>query len=145
MSAALDVNVLLYASDESSPFNGRARAFLADRGRSPDLLYLWWGTVMSYLRIATHHGIFQKPLSAREASANISALLQLPQTRLLHEEEDFWQAYQEVVRDVPTRGNLVPDAHLATVLRQHGVKTLYTADNDFRKFSFLDVRNPLIE
>ena len=40
------------------------------------------------------------------------------------------------------RGNLVPDAHLAALLRQHGIRTLYTNDSDFRRFSFLDVRNP---
>ena len=43
---------------------------------------------------------------------------------------------------LPVRGNLVPDAHLAALLRQHGIRTLYTNDSDFRKFSFLDVRNP---
>jgi predicted nucleic acid-binding protein len=41
------------------------------------------------------------------------------------------------------RGNLVPDAHLAALLLQHGVKTLYTKDTDFRKFDFLNVRDPL--
>jgi predicted nucleic acid-binding protein len=46
--------------------------------------------------------------------------------------------------DVPTRGNLVPDAHLAAILRQHGMKKLYSHDRDFLKFSFLDVRDPII-
>jgi hypothetical protein len=45
--------------------------------------------------------------------------------------------------EVPTRGNLVPDAHLAAILRQHGVKKLYTHDTDFLKFAFLDVRDPI--
>jgi len=35
------------------------------------------------------------------------------------------------------------DAHLAALLRQNGVRTLYTTDADFRKFDFLDLRNPL--
>ena len=52
------------------------------------------------------------------------------------------EIYREVTRDVPTRGNLVPDAHLAALLRQHGVRTLYTSDLDFHKFGFLDVRDP---
>ena len=30
-----------------------------------------------------------------------------------------------------------------TILRQHGVRRLYTADADFRKFDFLEVVNPL--
>jgi predicted nucleic acid-binding protein len=67
----------------------------------------------------------------------------LPHCRAIGEEEGFWSAYQDVTREVPTRGNLVPDAHLAAVLSQHGVITLYTHDRDFRKFSFLDVRDPL--
>jgi len=28
------------------------------------------------------------------------------------------------------------------LLRQHGVATLYTNDRDFRKFDFLNVRDP---
>jgi predicted nucleic acid-binding protein len=40
------------------------------------------------------------------------------------------------------RGNLVPDAHLAALLRQHGVSTLFTRDADFRKFGFLQVKDP---
>ncbi len=40
------------------------------------------------------------------------------------------------------RGKLVPDAHLATLLRQHGVRILYSNDRDFWKLDFLEVRNP---
>jgi predicted nucleic acid-binding protein len=50
--------------------------------------------------------------------------------------------FRDVVEASPVRGNLVPDAHLATILRQHGVNVLYTNDSDFRKFTFLEVRNP---
>jgi len=49
-----------------------------------------------------------------------------------------------VTRAFPVRGNLVPDAHLAAVLRQHGVVTLYTHDRDFRKFDFLRAIDPLV-
>jgi predicted nucleic acid-binding protein len=42
-------------------------------------------------------------------------------------------------RRFPVRGNLVPDAHVAALLRQHGVRRLCTADRDFRKFDFLEV------
>jgi len=37
----------------------------------------------------------------------------------------------------------VPDAHLATILQQHGRRRLCTADMDFRKFDFLEVINSL--
>ena len=142
MSAAADANVLLYASDRGSPFHDQAVQFLAKRADSRDLLYLAWPTVMGYLRIATHPGIFAHPLSATEATRNVNALVGLPHVRLLAEEEGFWEVYQDVVRNWPARGNQVPDAHLAALLRQHGVGTLYTSDADFRRFDFLRIVNP---
>lgn len=46
-------------------------------------------------------------------------------------------------REELTTRALVPDAHLAAILLQHDVRKLYTNDSDFRRFTFLDVRNPL--
>ena len=44
----------------------------------------------------------------------------------------------------PVRGNLVPDAQLAALLRQHGVKTIRARDEAFRKFIGPVVRGPLM-
>ena len=52
--------------------------------------------------------------------------------------------YKEITGRFPVRGNLVPDAHLAAILHQHGVQKIYTGDRDFLKFDFLDVRDPFI-
>jgi len=143
MSFAIDVNVLLYASDTSSPHSDRARSFIDSCMAQNEVFCLGWPTVMSYLRIATHPAVFDHPLSTDEAMANIETLLNLPHVRFLSEDEGFWNIYRATTAEVPTRGNLVPDAHLAALLRQHGVKTLYTHDRDFLKFAFLDVRDPL--
>jgi hypothetical protein len=87
--------------------------------------------------------VFDHPLSPDEAMANIEMLLSLPHARFLSEGEGFWDLYRAATAEVPTRGNLVPDAHLAALLRYHGVKTIYTHDRDFLKFPFLDIRDPL--
>lgn len=142
MSFAFDVNILLYASDTKSPYFERARSFIETCMAQKEVFSLGWPTVMSYLRIATHPAIFDHPLSPDEAMANIKTLLDLPHARFLSEEEGFWEVYRDTTVEVPTRGNLVPDAHLVALLRQHGVKILYTHDRDFWKFAFLDVRDP---
>jgi predicted nucleic acid-binding protein len=80
-------------------------------------------------------------LSSHEALANTRSLLSPPHTRALGEEEGFFAIY-ETVAGSAVRGNLVPDAHLAAILLQHGVTTLYTRDADFRRFDFLDLRDP---
>jgi len=142
VSFSCDVNVLLYASDSSSPVHRTARGFLKEAAAGGDILCLGWPTVMSYLRIATHPGIFAHPLTPAEALRNVDALVVLPHARLLSEEEGFLDVYREVTGGFPVRGNLVPDAHLAALLKQHGVRTLYTRDADFRKFPFLEVKDP---
>ena len=143
MSYSLDVNLLLYSSDISSPFHARARSFLQSCMSQHDILYLSWPTIMGYLRIATHPSIFDEPLTPEEAMANMETLLNLPHCRCLAEEGGFWETWRATVGDVSVRGNLVPDAHLAALLRFHGVRRLYTHDRDFRRFDFLDVRDPL--
>ena len=142
MSAAIDVNILLFASDTASPLHQRAIEFVKERATGPDVLYIAWSTVMSYLRISTHPAIFANPLQPEEAAHNTEALLRLPHVRTLAEEDGFWDLYREVTTKMPIRGNDVPDAHLAALLRQHGVATLYTNDRDFRRFDFLNVRDP---
>ena len=66
MSVSCDVNVLLYASDSASPVHEPARSFLKGLAAGGDLFCLGWPTVMSYLRIATHPGIFSAPLTPAE-------------------------------------------------------------------------------
>lgn len=97
---------------------------------------------MSYLRVSTHPSIFRDPLTPQQASANVANLLELPHVRCLAEEDGFWETWQAVADGDVVRGNQVPDAHLAALLRLHGVRRLYTRDRDFRRFDFLDVRDP---
>jgi hypothetical protein len=143
VSYAVDVNILLYASDSSCPHHARAVDFIQQCTAGTEVCCLAWPTVMGYLRIATHPAVFASPLSPDEALQNMEALVRLPHVRLLGEEEGFWDVYARATRGLAVRGNLVPDAHLAAILLEHDVRVLYTNDADFRRFDFLEVRNPL--
>jgi toxin-antitoxin system PIN domain toxin len=144
MSFGIDVNILLYASDRGSPMHTRAAEFLQRCATDTHVFCLAWLTLMSYLRMATHPRIFAAPLTHAAAMGNLGALMALPHCRIVGEQDGFWATYRKVTDEIPARGNAVPDAHLAAVLRQNGVTTLYTHDRDFRKFGFLDVRDPLV-
>ena len=63
--------------------------------------------------------------------------------RPLGELDGFCEVYRRTTREVVVRGNLVPDAHLAALLLQHGVTTLWAHDRDFRKFEGTRVRDPI--
>jgi toxin-antitoxin system PIN domain toxin len=109
MSYTIDANVLLYASDESSPVHARARAFVQRLADGPEIAYLFWPTVMAYLRIATHPAVFARPMTAAEAIGNVEQLLARPHVRTTGEQERFWGRYREVSDDAVPAGNLVPD------------------------------------
>lgn len=142
MSVTVDANVLLYASDEQSPRGAGARALLERLAAGPDLVYLFWPVVMAYLRIATHPGIFRTPLDPRVARANLDNLIDRPHVRTPGEGAGFWKVFQETVEADVVRGNLVADAHIAALMRQHRVGTIWTADRDFQRFRGITARDP---
>ncbi len=145
MSVAIDANILLYASDESSPRQPSARALLEDLALGPDLVYLFWPVVMAYLRIATHPGVFRSPLEPASARANVADLIRRPHVRCPGEGDGFWALFEATVEPDVVRGNLVTDAHIATLMRQHGVAAIWTADRDFRRFPGITMRDPYAE
>jgi uncharacterized protein len=143
VSFAIDINVLVYASDSSSAGHAGARRLLEQHARGSEILYLPWIVAVGYLRIVTNAAILTRPLKPAEAEQNLNVLLRRPTVRALSEAEGFWDVYREVSNQSPARGARVTDVHIAALLKQHGVRVLYTNDTDFLRFSFLEVRNPL--
>lgn len=141
MSVTVDANVLVYASNEADPAHERARSLLEELAAGPGLVYLFWPTIMGYLRIVTHPGILPRPLAPGEASANVAQLLERAHMRTVGEEEGFWELYRDAAAN-DTRGNDVPDAHLVALMRQHGVRAIYTRDRDFRRYDDIEARDP---
>lgn len=145
MSATIDANVLLYASDSSSPHHPAAQAFLRRRAAEPDIFYVFWPVIMAYLRIATHPSIFERPLDPAVAVTNVEQLLRLPQVRTEGEPERFWEVWRATTAGLVLRGNAVPDAHLVALMRAHGVTTIWSRDRDLRKFDSIRVLDPFDE
>jgi toxin-antitoxin system PIN domain toxin len=141
LSATVDTNVLLYAANADDDSHEVARELIERLASGPDLLYLFWPTVMGFLRIATHASIFERPYSPEQAAAAVAKLLERPTVRSPGEREGFWGLYRATA-DAQTRGNHVPDAHLAALMRQHGVTVIYTRDRDFRRYDGIDARDP---
>ena len=144
MSASLDANILVYASNDGDPLFAAAQAFIRRLADGPDLVYLFWPTTLAYLRIVTHPSILPKPLTPTEAATNVERLLSLPHVRTVGEAAAFWRVYLDCGGSI-ARGNAVPDTHLAALMRENGVRILYTRDRGFRRFDFLDVRDPFSE
>jgi toxin-antitoxin system PIN domain toxin len=143
LSVTIDANVLVYASNEADPMHQPARRLVEQLATGPQLVYLFWPVVMGYLRIVTHSAILPRPLAAADAVANVQALLARPHIRAPGEGERFWGLFRATAGD-HTRGNHVPDAHVAALMREHGVAIIYTRDRDFRRYDGIDARDPFV-
>src|SRR3954447_6841191 len=142
MSYTIDANVLLYASDAGSPLHDKARGVVDRIATSSEIVYLFWPTLMAYLRISTHPAIFARPLAAPKALDNVERLIDRANVRSPGEPDSFWRRYVEVAASVSASGNLVSDAHLVALMLEHEVRTIWTRDRDFRKFDGIAVYDP---
>lgn len=142
MSSTIDVNILLYASDDASPHQASALELLGRLSEGPDIVYLFWPVLLGYIRIATHPAIFPNPLPVRTAEENVDQLVTLPHARTSGESPAFWDTYRTSSSGLVVAGNLVPDAHLVALARENGVGTIWSHDRDLRKFDGIRVRDP---
>lgn len=141
MSAAIDTNVLLYAANSrSEPFEV-AYALVERLARGPELLYVFWPVAMGFLRLSTNPAVTDRPLSPSEALSSLSDLIERDHVRTPGEGPRFLAVFREAAA-AGTRGKDVTDAHIAALMRQHGVSTIYTRDRDFRRFDGIRVEDP---
>lgn len=143
MTFAIDANILIYAADDTSPFQPAAARFFERVAVGPELAYVFWPSVMAYLRVTTRSTVFQHPLSQSRALENIDRLLALPYVVTTGEREHFWRHFRDVHADALPTGNLVSDAHLVALMLENGVRTIWSHDRDFRRFPAIRVRDPV--
>ena len=108
----------------------------------PDLVRFAWLTLWAFLRIVTNPRAFERPLSAAEAEAAISAWLAQPVAGIVEPGERHWEILRSLVRDGQAAGPLVMDTVLAAIALEHGA-TVCTTDRDFSRFPGIQWMNPL--
>lgn len=140
----VDTNILIYAADKDSPDHACCRDLLAQWRTQNTPWYVTWGIVYEFLRVITHPKVWLKPLPPAHAWLFLDALFASPQFRVLPETDRHGHVAAEVFREIPDlTGNLVFDAHTAILMRENGVRVIYTRDTDFKRFPFLTMIDPV--
>lgn len=107
-------------------------------------MYVTWSILYEFLRVVTHPKALKKPWAGGQAWRFIEVLLASPGLDVLVESERHAAIVGQTLRDLPhTAGNLLHDAHTAVLMREHGIRRIYTRDTDFHRFPFLEVIDPL--
>lgn len=144
MSGVIDTNVLLYAVNADAPEHGAARRFLLGVGRTVEPWYLTSGIVYEFLRVATHPKVFPLPLAARDALGFLTPLLDAENVHVLQVGQQHWSLLAAMLEELThPSGNLFFDIWTVALMREHGIRRIYTTDTDFLQFSGIEVTNPL--
>jgi uncharacterized protein len=139
---AVDTNLLVYAHVTSFPQHTSARSWLEEQMAGTRRVGLTWQSLLAFVRLVTNPRVFTEPESVRQAWAQVEAWLDaepvwtpLPTTR-------HRTVLADLVAASTLRANDVPDAHLAALAIEHGLK-LATTDSGFARFAQLEWFDPL--
>lgn len=138
----LDANILLYAYNASDRHHQGARSWLERTFIRPEPIGLAWTTILAFLRLSTNPRVFEHPFLPAEAVPLVSSWIVRPNVIIPQPGERHWQIFSNLLTEIPARGPLVMDAHLAALAIEHGME-LATTDKDFVRFPGLRVINPL--
>lgn len=139
---ALDTNILVYARREESKHHGRARELVQRLAEGQEPWAIPWPCVYEFLRVVTHHRIFDPPSKLEVAIEDLESLFDSPSLVLLGESRAHRGHLHRMVLEGRAAGNLAHDAHIAALAVEHGVRELWTTDRDFARFPTLRVRDP---
>lgn len=140
----IDTNLLVYAAHTGAREHKPCRELLERCRRQPEAWYLSWPILYEFLRVCTHPQVFEHPWSFPQAWAFVEGLLASSSLQILVQTERHSAVAKEIVQEFPMlAGNVLHDAHTAILMKEHGVRRIYTHDTDFHRFSFLEVIDPL--
>ncbi len=141
----VDTNVLVYAADQSCAEHQACRAQL-EKWRSETLpWYLTWNIIYEFVRVVSHPKVFRQPWPSPKAWTFVEVLLASPALGILRHTQRHLDIGKGILTEVAAlRGNVIHDVHTAVLMREHGIRRIYTRDTDFHRFPFLEVVDPLL-
>jgi hypothetical protein len=137
-----DVNVLLYAVDESSPRHAPARRWVEEALSDTETVAFAWSVLLAFVRLSTQPLIFERPLTVEKALDLIDSWLGRPCATTVEPTDRHTSLLRELLGPLGTAGNLTTDANLAALAIEHGAD-LCSSDRDFARFPGLRWTDPL--
>lgn len=138
----VDANLLIFSAT-ACPEQDRARGWLDSQLNSSIRVGMPWQSLLAFLRITTSQHIYGRMVaSADQAWGQVEAWLGCSNVWIPEPTPRHAELLGRNIADVGRGGNMIPDAHLATLAMEHGL-TLCSSDRDFALFTRLNWTNPL--
>jgi toxin-antitoxin system PIN domain toxin len=130
----LDLNVLVYATDETSIHHRRAKPWLDRVMSSSETVGIPSAVAIGFVRVTTSVRIMRSPLDVADSVAVVRGWYRRPNVAAPEPTQRHYQLLAELLSPIGTAGNLVSDAHLAALSIEYGAE-LCSFDRDFGRFS----------
>jgi len=129
----VDANVLIYAVNRDAEHHDAACRWLDEALTGDETVAFAWVVLLAFVRITTHPGIFESPLTREQAFDSARSWLDRPNAIQLHPSGRHFDLLRGMVDGSRVGGNLVNDAHLAVLAIEHDA-TVVSFDADFARF-----------
>jgi toxin-antitoxin system PIN domain toxin len=130
----VDANVLLYAVNGASPHHRVAKGWVEGALGGDEPVGFAWVVLLAFLRLVTLPAVFPKPLDVDVALEVVEAWLSARAATVVQPTARHAAVLGGFLRASGTAGNLVTDAHLATLAVEYGAR-LCTFDRGFARFA----------
>jgi uncharacterized protein len=132
----VDLNVLLYATDDTSAHHHTAKPWLDRAISSSETIGIATAVATGYVRLTTSPRVMHRPLDVHSSIGVVRDWYRRPNVTAPEPTPRHFALIEELLGPIGTAGNLVSDAHLAALAIEHGAE-LYSFDRDFSRFSGL--------
>ncbi len=139
----IDANVLLYSVDERSRFHEPVRDWLTDALNGQRRVGIPWSSITAFVRIITHARATTDPLDPTAAWEIATRWMDAETVWIPEPGPGHREILGRLLVELDLRANLVPDAALAALCIEHGLKVV-SADSDFARFTEIDWINPTV-
>lgn len=129
----VDANVLLYAVNRDAARHDPARRWLDTALSGDDTVAFAWIALLAFVRLATKVDLFPNPLSVDAALDCVDKWLSAGPAVVLEPTADHARVVRQLLRPLGVGGNLVDDAHLASLAIEHRCG-IVSYDNAFSRF-----------
>lgn len=135
----VDTNILVYASDPRSPWHTEAGQFLSRAMRNGTTLVISPQILREYLSAATRSAAEPPCSPLDQALENVKRFRNLFQ--VVDESSATIERLADLLREVPSFGKQIHDAHIVATMLVHSVPSLLTHNvRDFARYSrFIEI------
>lgn len=144
---AVDTNVLLDAANPRSTFHQPCLELVDALRQQASPWYASWPICNEFLRVMTHPAALASPWPLADAWDFLEALFDSPGFELMEPTDLHRTIAGQVFAELPhLAGNILHDAHTAILMREYGIRRIFTRDTDF-PFSRWSIRcgNPRVD